>query len=343
MAIAMKFNALALLVVGTYVCLPTNSIAQVMPYRAMSPACKGKCGSPLCGPCVADTPYAYVPTRWRRWPVTQASATMAPEELPSPTPAKVPSEQRPSPESQVPKLPMTPDLPESSPRGTSSPSSTIVPPLNTTPSTTPSGDNPQVPVFGDEPQAPPSAADPLRSPFNDEPPQPPTDTEETVPGTEPAPSGVTPADALPGTTGVPTPATAPATTAPGAGMPFDVGPPQMPAVDPFADDPNQESPSEPQTGARLEQSYRETYGLARAEVHPMPAASAVEADMAEPRLLRADGRSVDAARLPAETNEPNPLRQVSHPGRRTVATEAVAPPTSNKPVSTWRRNPLRDR
>jgi hypothetical protein len=115
----------------------------------------------------------------------------------------------------------------------------------------------------------------------------------------------------------------------------------MPGEDPFKDDPNQAPPSGTKTGARLEQAYRETYGLVRNTARSgTDAAPAQPAGTDEPQLLRADGGSLDAARLPAEQAEANPLRQVSHPGRRTVAIEAVTPPPS-KPVGAWRRNPLR--
>jgi hypothetical protein len=195
-------------------------------------------------------------------------------------------------------------------------------------------------LFGDEPQAPPSAADPLRSPFNDEPPQPPADAEESLPGAQPTPAVPTQANPTATTPGT-TPASPSATDAPEAGMPFDVGPPKMPSDDPFKDDPNQVPAPGSKTGARLEQAYRETYGLVRNEATSgMNSTPAEAADVPEPQLLRADGGKVDAARLPAEQTEPNPLRQVSHPGRRTVAIEAVTPPPS-KPVGTWRRNPLR--
>jgi|GEM_PF-2967603 len=326
MVIQARLLALATLAVVSLNGISTNAVGQVMPYRAAS-VCKGQCGSPLCGPCNAQAPYNYVPTKWRRWPVVQASATMPPEELPVPTPAKAPREQHLPTNDLVPQLPMTPDLPEGTQGPTTQPSTQqLTPPFGQSPSSLPSGDQPQVPVFGDDPQAPPSAADPLRSPFSDEPPQPPGDADAPVPGTDPTTS--------PGAESGATPAT----NRPDAGMPFDVGPPQMPADDPFKDDPNQE----PNKGARLEQAYRETYGIACAEAPSAAELGPTEATGAhEPRLLHADGGNLEAARLPAEQVESNPLRQVSHPGRRTVATETIAPPS--KPPASWRRNPLRER
>jgi len=264
---------------------------------------------------------------------------MVPEELPAPTPAKAPRNAEPgTSDSLVPELPMTPDLPEAAPRPSTQQSPTLAPPFGETPASPPSGVTPQVPVFGDEPQAPPSAADPLRSPFSDEPPQPPADVEEPLPGTESAPAPAAPAPGSPGATppgAVPAdiPAEGPAGNESRSGMPFDVGAPQMPADDPFKDDPNQE----PNKGARLEQAYRETYGIARTD----PSVTADSVGTEEPRLLHADGGSLDAARLPAEQSEPNPLRQVSHPVRRTMATETLVPPS--KPTASWRRNPLRAR
>jgi hypothetical protein len=112
----------------------------------------------------------------------------------------------------------------------------------------------------------------------------------------------------------------------------------MPADDPFKDDPNQQ----PNQGTNLEQAYRDAVGIVRNEASG--AADSRQLDLTEtrePRLLHADGGSLEAARLPAEQVEANPLRQVSHPGRRTAATETIAPPS--KPSVSWRRNPLRER
>lgn len=340
MALKVKFFALSALAAITLCCVRANAIAQVMPYRA-APVCKGQCGSPLCGPCIADSPYAYVPTRWRRWPVTQASATMAPEELPSPTPAKTPPSEEPAEGDTVPQLPMTPELPEPSTGPTTEPPTALTPPFGDAPTAPPFGDKPQVPVFGDEPQAPPSAADPLAAPFSDEPPQPPADTEQPVQGAEPTPSETTPSargETPPGTA----PVEPPASNTPNSGMPFDVGPPQMPSDDPFKDDPNQEPASRPQSGARLEQAYRETFGVARIDGSMGPGSPSKDAPHPdEPRLLHADGGSLEATRLPEEQAEPNPLRQVSHPVQRTVATQVISPQV--KPAGGWRRNPLRER
>ncbi len=336
MVLNARHFALATLAVVSLNCISTNAVGQVMPYRA-APTCKGPCGSPLCGPCNAHAPYNYVPTKWRRWPVVQASATMAPEELPVPTPAKVPREQQPSTDDLVPQLPMTPDLPEGTPGPTTQPSGPLTPPFGESPSSLPFGDQPRVPVFGDDPQAPPSAADPQRSPFSDEPPQPPAEGEEPLHGNE---STTPAAPGIPGATTTPGAGQGEASSPdrPDAGMPFDVGPPQMPADDPFKDDPDQE----PNTGARHEQAYRETYGIARTDASGAAESRPSEsADADEPRLLHADGGSLEAARLPAEQIEPNPLRQVSHPGRRTVATGTIASPS--KPSAGWRRNPLRER
>jgi hypothetical protein len=125
-------------------------------------------------------------------------------------------------------------------------------------------------------------------------------------------------------------------------MPFDVGPPEMPRDDPFKDDPIQDPASQPNSGARLEQAYRKAHGLAANESKGERLPSGSDGSQ-QPRLLHADGGSLESPRLPpTEQAEPNPLRQVSHPVRRTVAVRTVAPP-SQPSGGAWRRNPLRER
>ncbi len=334
MALKTKLFALATVTTISLCGALSQVSAQVKPYRA-TPLSKGQCGTPLTGPCVAATPYGYVPTTWRRWPVTQASATVVTEELPVPTPAAVPSagaDAEPSSEDASPRLPMTPDLPgeRMSAPGNQRSNSPLPTPFGDAPSR-PGEGQPQVPLFGDEPIAPPSAADPSAVPFSDEPPQPPIE-------------GALSPDALPTAPETPAalPADVPAATPPESGMPFDVGPePTMPSDDPFKDDPDQDQLFEPKAGARLERAYREMHGLVRhSESNALPFESPGPESTSEPRLLRADGGNLDAARLPEVHLEANPLRQASHPTRRTNMTQEAARPV--KPAGAWRRNPLRD-
>lgn len=182
---------------------------------------------PVCNgldvPCAPKRPtYGYTPTTWRRWPSIQTSAvpTRAPEELP--TPAK---EARPSVEPDEPIV-----APEEAPLMPTEPDSTLPPPSA----------EPIAPPFEDTPPSPPAETEPKQ--------EPPTDT----PPAEAAPTEVTPPlDNL-----FDPPSTEPAAeAAPGA----EVGPPAMPAEDPFKDDPFKDDPApsapteEPPKGGTYEQ------------------------------------------------------------------------------------------
>jgi hypothetical protein len=334
---AQLYVVVAIVAAQAIVWISSPAKAQVMPHRA-APICNGQCGTPLTGPCTTETPYAYVPTRWRKWPVVQTAA-FQPEEIGTPTPAVTPTKEEPLPESSVPELPMTPELPEPATAPAGKPATPLTPPFGDLPSAPPFDSKSQVPVFGDEPQAPPSAAGPSSAPFNDEPPQPPAGAEQRPMETETAPSAVPP------TAPPPTPGAAPTEAPPappGTGMPFDVGPPQMPSDDPFKDDPDQSELFEPKSGTNMpsaRQGNDELAQLGNAEASRSDIDSGNTANSSEPRLLRADGGSIDAARIPSQSLDSNPLRQASHPIRRTVAAESPGSPKNT--ASTWRRNPLR--
>lgn len=284
----------------------------------------GHCGSPLAGPCVPQRmTYGYVPTSWRRWPTDHLAAGPLPEQVP--TPAKVPGSQAKPDELPVPTDPSPSDT---SPKQPVEPSP-LTPPFGSESPTPPFGNEPQAPPFGEEPQTSPPAADPLAVPPSDEPPAPPADASETPPA---ATSGTTEA--------APTPESAPATD--GSSPPsFDSeGPPTLPTDDPFKDDP--ESSMEPKSGegARLEQSYQ----AASQRLAAMRAPENARVVASEPRLLRADGGNLEVNRLPEAPTEANPLRQVSHPVRKTSSAVELPSPTvisSGREQGVWRRNPLR--
>jgi hypothetical protein len=311
-------------------------------------SCKnGSCGSPLAGPCVpARVTYGHVPTNWRRWPTDHAVAEKkAPEELPTPA-------TRPDPEAESMPEPETPDmvLPgarEPSGAATESPAKaaddgSLTPPFGDTP--TPAfGDEP--PAFGDEPQAPPSAADPLAVPFGDEPPTPPTDAPLGLPPTrEPVPTA-------PGDTA--TPSTEKTTPSPDKD-----GPPAMPEDDlfkddPFKDDPEPKTEAAPGSGARSGGSYSALQSVDATTVREQVATSASPyaspsdstVSTSQPRLLQANGERLTPTRIPepSTTDGTNPLRQVSHPVRKTMfGTEAgVESQAMQSTSAVWRNNPLR--
>lgn len=306
--------------------------------QGVRPCKDGSCGSPLAGPCVpARVTYGYVPTSWRRWPTDHAAAdAKGPEELPTPATRR---ETEPMPEPEIPGtvLPgsLEPGGATTEPPGKAAEGS-LTPPFGDAP--TPSfGDEP--PAFGDEPQAPPSAADPLADPFGDDPPTPPID----VPSESPA----EPSDAKP--------STEPPT------LKGD-GPPAMPEEDLFKDDPFKDDP-DPKTGTapgarvRPDDTHSATYSAARARnvaarrergatsVQLQASAGDSTNPTSQPRLLQANGESLTPSRLPEPmVEDANPLRQVSHPVRKTVfGAEAQTPvmvPTESQPVA-WRHNPLR--
>jgi hypothetical protein len=298
------------------------------PYRAVGPHPTGPCrsatcGSPLAGPCTpARMTYNYVPVNWRRWPTAQpVDAAPAPEELP--TPAKMPEPkgaELPEPR-QAPEPAPVPVQPSPAP---ASPSQMSPAPFGNQPSA-PNFDEPRMTPFGDEPQPPPSAADPLAIPQDDEPPMPPA--EEEIPSL--------PQDNFP------------AGSAPARGNEFPSAPgdsslpPEMPADDPFKDDPESSLFERPGRDSRLEQAYLQRHRQrtpAASDSEAVPSAR-VEAPAGPPRLLHANGVSLEARSLPeppAASADPNPLRQVSHPVRKTSGVQAV-----ETPARQWRRNPLR--
>jgi hypothetical protein len=116
------------------------------------------------------------------------------------------------------------------------------------------------------------------------------------------------------------------------------GPPTLPTDDPFKDDPEMSGPA-PGSGAQLYQSQRGT----RERLAALQGPDSEQDLAAEPRLLRADGGNLEVNPLP-EPASANPLRQVSHPVRRTSAIDEQTPPAA-KPgrvdQGVWRRNPLR--
>jgi hypothetical protein len=303
--------------------------------QGVRPCKNGSCGSPLAGPCVpARVTYGYVPTSWRRWPTDHAAAdTKGPEQLP--TPATHP-ETEPLPEPAIPGTalpgPLEPGGATTEPRKKAADES-LTPPFGDAP--TPSfSDEP--PAFGDEPQAPPSAADPLADPFGDQPPTPPADVPSEPPA---APSDVKPSTGTPPT------------------LDSD-GPPAMPEEDLFKDDPFKDDP-DPKTGTAPGVKVRpdEMYSASRARDQaalseqgvtsgrPQPITGDSTTPTSEPRLLQANGESLMPSRLPEPmAKDANPLRQVSHPVRKTEfgagAESPVMVPSQSTPA-VWRHNPLR--
>ncbi len=297
--------------------------------QGVRPCKHGNCGSPLAGSCGPASPYGYVPTSWRRWPTDHGIASKAPEELPTPA-AHPEREQMPVP--QEPSLPIPREPSGTAPAlPTDTTDRSPAPPFGDAP--TPSFDD-EPPAFGDEPQAPPSAADPLAVPFGDEPPSPPDDI----------PSGSVPArESLP--------------TEPQDRQPT------MPDEDLFKDDPFQDEP-EPKTsqapepgsppseiysaGRARNSAARNERGTSAIQLHA--SANLGAAPTSEPRLLQANGESLTPARLPEPVMEgDNPLRQVSHPVRKTVYGASAAIPAAESPAAVptpvksvqWRHNPLR--
>ena len=311
------------------------------------PCKNGSCGSPLAGPCVpARVTYGHVETSWRRWPTDHAVAkSKGPEELP--TPATRPEiEAMPEPETPGMALPGARE-----PGGAAAESpgeateGSLTPPFGDAP--TPAfGDEP--PAFGDEPQAPPSAADPLAVPFGDEPPTPPSGAPfEAPPTLEPLPTE--PGDA----TAPPTEKSPPARN--------NDAPPAMPEEDlfkddPFKDDPEPKTGTAPGTSARSDEMYSAALansaagrGENEATAVALPTSTTDSTTpKSEPRLLQANGENLTPSRLPEPTVEgANPLRQVSHPVRKSTfgagavtAETAAAVPGCGKPAA-WRHNPLR--
>jgi hypothetical protein len=190
----------------------TSRVALVLLWLCASVEAGGRLHhGPVCNglevPCAPKRPtYGYTPTTWRRWPSIQISAapTRAAEELP--TPAK---DGRPNVEPDEPIV-----APEEPPLVPSEPDSTL----------------------------PPPSAEPIAPPFEDTPPSPPTEAEpkQTPPADSP-PAEAAPTDATPPLDNLfDPPSTEPAAgAAPGA----EVGPPVMPAEDPFKDDPFKDDPS----------------------------------------------------------------------------------------------------
>ncbi len=278
----------------------------------------GHCGSPLAGPCVPQRmTYGYVPTSWRRWPTDQLAAGPMPEQLP--TPAKEPSSR-----TKPDELPIPGDAAREPAPTDASPQ----PPGEQGPLTPPFGSESPTPPFGDEPQSPPSAADPLAVPPSDEPPAPPADAPESTPATAPTTTEAAPLESTPADKESPPPS-----------LDGD-GPPTLPTDDPFKDDPESVVEPKPGSGARSEQHHR----AARDRLAAMRAPESARVVASEPRLLRADGGNLDANRLPEAPAAENPLRQVSHPVRKTSSTVESAPPTvisSGREHGVWRQNPLR--
>lgn len=311
-------RSLALAVLALGFLMPSQGLAQGKVHYHGSVRCNsGHCGSPLAGPCAPQRmTYGYVPTSWRRWPTDQISAEPLPEQVP--TPAKEPSSR-----TKPDELPLPNDsTEETTPRTPSQDQAPTMPPFGSQSPTPPFGDAPQAPPFGDEPQAPPPAADPLAVPPSDEPPAPPADATGSPPAASALPSSGSPT----GESGSSPPA-------------FEnEGPPTLPTDDPFKDDPEMSGPT-PEAGAQLYQSQR----AARERLAALQASDSDQNLAAEPRLLRADGGNLEVNPLP-EPAAANPLRQVSHPVRRTSSIVEQTPPAA-KPArvdqGVWRRNPLR--
>lgn len=292
------------------------------------PVCNG-----LDVPCAPKRPtYGYTPTTWRRWPSIQTSAvpTRAPEELP--TPAK---DSRPH---------VEPDAPSMAPEE--------VPLMPTEPdSTSPPSADPIAPPFEDTPPSPPAELEPKQAPSAE--PLPTTEGPAETPTTETPPSAATPPlDNL-----FDPPSTEPATeAAPGA----EVGPPAMPAEDPFKDDPFKDDPA-PAEEAPKGGTYNERgapallgrSGTNRWNSAPREAEVAVQgpelkpyARVGEPRRLSQAPRNTAAPDvLPVSAAEKrNPLRASGAKSRaRTVVPTASW--TEERPAaqvsSAIRPNPLR--
>jgi hypothetical protein len=118
------------------------------------------------------------------------------------------------------------------------------------------------------------------------------------------------------------------------------GPPTLPTDDPFKDDPESVLEPKPGAGAYNEQHYRAAQDRLAVVRTPKNAHMVTS----EPRLLRADGANLEANRLPEAPAAANPLRQVSHPVRKTSSTVESVPPTvisSGREQGVWRQNPLR--
>jgi hypothetical protein len=96
----------------------------------------------------------------------------------------------------------------------------------------------------------------------------------------------------------------------------------------------------PGSGAQLNQSQR----INRERLAALQASDNERGLAAEPRLLRADGGNLELNPLP-EPPMSNPLRQVSHPVRKTSSTANLNLPATSEPGGVnqggWRRNPLR--
>jgi hypothetical protein len=318
--------ALALFALGS---LAPQSVAQGVHYHGGVRCNSGHCGSPLSGPCVPQRmTYGYVPTSWRRWPTDHVATGPLPEQIP--TPAKEPRSRTKSDELPMPSgdpgdtspADGSPQLPADEP--------SLTPPFGSEPATPPFGNEPQTPPFGDAAPVPPPSTDPLAVPPlavppSDEPPTPPADAPESTPATDP-----TTTDAAP-----------PESTPTNATPPLDSdGPPTLPTDDPFKDDPEAVLEPTPGAGTRNDRNRQaEMQRLASMRTRENAGALA-----SEPRLLRADGGNLEANRLPQTSVETNPLRQVSHPVRKTSAAVATPPKaviSSGREQDVWRKNPLR--
>ena len=313
--------ALALFALGS---VAPQGVAQGVHYHGGVRCNSGHCGSPLSGPCVPERmTYGYVPTSWRRWPTDHVAAGPLPEKIP--TPAKEPrSRTKPD------ELPMPSGEPrDSAPADTSpqlpSEQPAITPPFGSEPAAPPFGSEPQTPPFGDAAPVPPPSTDPLAVPPSDEPPAPPADAPESAPAT-----ATTTTDAA-----------APESTPTNATPPLDRdGPPTLPADDPFKDDPEAVLEPAPGGGARKDRNQQ----AAMERLAAMRTQEDAGVMASEPRLLRADGGNLEANRLPQTSADTNPLRQVSHPVRKTSAAVATPPKaviSSGREQDFWRKNPLR--
>ena len=128
--------------------------------------------------------------------------------------------------------------------------------------------------------------------------------------------------------------------------------------DPFQDDPEPKTSQAPEPGSRPNEIYsagrarNAAAGNARGtpSIHMHASANLRATPTSEPRLLQANGESLTPARLPEPVMEgDNPLRQVSHPVRKTVYGASVEIPAVESPAAVptqaksvpWRHNPLR--
>lgn len=261
-----------------------------------APVCNG-----LDVPCAPKRPtYGYTPTTWRRWPSIQTSdtPTRAPEELP--TPAK---DRRPSVEADEPN--MTPD------------------------------DAPLVPT---EPDAtlPPPSAEPIAPPFEDTPPSPPAETEPQQSPADAPPAAEGPADAPPADAPPPLdnlfdpPSTEPAAeAAPGA----EVGPPAMPAEDPFKDDPFKDDP------------FKDDPAPAGPPADEAPKGGTYEQRGAPALLGRRDAQGWNSptreAAVAAEGPELKPYSQAAQPRRLSESANPEQRPKVLPVSASEKRNPLR--